>query len=120
MKGKVVASAGRKQRVLVVDDHPCVQMALRMIINGEPDWEVCGVEVDAKPALAAVEKLKPDLVIVDLMLPGSHGLDLISRLKNPLPPHSRHCALGPRGGNACVVMHPCRRARLSQQRSRRE
>jgi len=79
------SGAPRKQRVLVVDDHPCVQMALRMIINGEPDWEVCGVEVDAKPALAAVEKLKPDLVIVDLMLPGSHGLDLIRDLKIQYP-----------------------------------
>jgi DNA-binding NarL/FixJ family response regulator len=70
----------RKRRALIVDDHPSVRMSLRMVINGEPDMVVCGEAEDAQPALAMVEQLCPDIVIVDIALKRSHGLDLIRDL----------------------------------------
>ena len=87
--------APRKRPVLVVDDHPSVRMALRMVINGEPDMVVCGEIEDAQPALAAVEQLSPDIIIVDIALKASHGLDLIRdvHLRHPRLPvfvHSAH------------------------------
>ena len=72
--------APHKRQALVVDDHPSVRMALRMVINGEPDMVVCGEAEDAQPALALVEQLCPDIVIADIALKKSHGLDLIRDL----------------------------------------
>jgi DNA-binding NarL/FixJ family response regulator len=85
----------RKWRVLVVDDHSSVRMSLRMVINGEPDLAVCGEVEDARPALEAVERLSPDIVIADIALKGSHGLDLIRDLHIRYPSlpvfvHSAH------------------------------
>src|SRR6266436_6554463 len=64
--------APRKRQALVVDDHSSVRMALRMVINGEPDMAVCGEVEDAGPALAAVEQRCPDILIVDIALKASH------------------------------------------------
>lgn len=88
-------SAPRLWRVLVVDDHSCVRMSLRAVINGEPDLLVCGEAEDARSALAAVEQLSPDLAIVDIALKGSHGFDVIRDLqihrpKLPVLVHSVH------------------------------
>jgi len=85
----------RKRQVLVVDDHPSVRMALRMVINGQPDMVVCGEAEDAQPALAAAERLSPDILIVDIALKRSHGLDLIRDVHTRYPQlpmfvHSAH------------------------------
>ncbi|MGA2603916.1 MAG: response regulator transcription factor [Verrucomicrobiia bacterium] len=85
----------QKWQALIVDDHPSVQMALRMVINGEPDMTVCGVAEDAQPALAMVEQLCPDIVVADIALKRSHGLDLVRDLHIRYPSmavfvHSAH------------------------------
>ena len=79
----------------MVDDHPSVRMSLRFVIDGEPDLVVCGEADDAQPVLAMVEQLCPDIVIVDIALKESHGLDLIRdlHLRYPSMPifvHSAH------------------------------
>ena len=74
----------RTWRVLLVDDHSSVRMSLRFVINGEPDMVVCGEFGEARPALEAVEQVSPDIVIADIGLKDSHGLDLIRDL------HIRH------------------------------
>lgn len=89
------SEAPRKRRVLVVDDHSSVRMSLRMVINGEPDMTVCAEVEDARPALEAAEQLSPDIVIADIALKASHGLDLIRDLhirypKLPVLVHSAH------------------------------
>jgi DNA-binding NarL/FixJ family response regulator len=85
----------RKRQALVVDDHTSVRMALRFVINGEPDMVVCGEAEDAQPALAMAEQLCPDIVIVDIALKSSHGLDLLRDLHLRYPSmrlfvHSAH------------------------------
>jgi len=94
-EGLAKVEAPGKRRVLIVDDHPSVRMALRFVINGEPDMVVCGEAEDAQPALAMVEQLCPDIVIVDIALKSSHGLDLIRDLHIRYPSlrlfvHSAH------------------------------
>jgi DNA-binding NarL/FixJ family response regulator len=90
------SDAPRKRRVLVVDDHSSIRFALRILINGTPDLVVCGEAEDAQPALEAVERLCPDIVIVDIALQRSHGLDLIRdlHLRYPSLPVFVHSAQG--------------------------
>ena len=64
-------------RILLVDDHPMVRERLAEIINKEPDLKVCGEAEDRHEAVAAVAARHPDLVIVDLSLKNSDGLELI-------------------------------------------
>jgi len=68
-------------QVLVVDDHPVVRGGLTRVINREPDLHVCGGAEDAGEALEAIASQKPDLVIVDIRLKTSSGLDLIRDIR---------------------------------------
>lgn len=54
---------------------------LRQILEGEPDLEVCGMAGSAEQALPAIERQKPDLVVVDITLPGRSGVDLIRDIR---------------------------------------
>jgi DNA-binding NarL/FixJ family response regulator len=71
--------------VLIVDDHPIVRKGLAQLISHEPDMNVCGDAEDVEQALAAVVRLHPDIVIVDLTLKKLSGLDLIRQLQNLQP-----------------------------------
>ncbi|MGH9322613.1 MAG: response regulator transcription factor [Vicinamibacteria bacterium] len=73
--------SGEASRVLIVDDHPIVRRGLIELIEQESDLEVVGEAGDSASALSAIEMLAPDVVIVDLMLKGSNGIDLIKELK---------------------------------------
>jgi DNA-binding NarL/FixJ family response regulator len=75
-------SAETRARILIVDDHPVVRNGLRMLIDDEPDLIVCGEAGDADEAIRVLDAKKPDLVIVDLSLKGSSGLELIKRIKS--------------------------------------
>jgi DNA-binding NarL/FixJ family response regulator len=70
-----------KSRVLIVDDHPLFCEGLGRMIDRHPSLKVCGQAPDAASAMRAVAELKPDLVLVDLSLEGSNGIDLIKSLK---------------------------------------
>jgi DNA-binding NarL/FixJ family response regulator len=71
------AAHPNQTRVILVDDHPVVRDGLAEAINHEADLTVCAVAEDRHEALRAAETLKPDLVIVDLLLKNSSGLELI-------------------------------------------
>jgi DNA-binding NarL/FixJ family response regulator len=75
-------STESRARILIVDDHPVVRSGLRMLIDDEPDLVVCGEAGDADEAIRALDAKNPDLVIVDLSLKGSSGLELIKRIKS--------------------------------------
>jgi DNA-binding NarL/FixJ family response regulator len=70
-----------RKKILVVDDHAVLREGLVAQINREPGLVVCGEAEDARQALAAVEKLEPDLVLADITLPGRNGLELIRDLR---------------------------------------
>ena len=70
-----------RTRILLVDDHAVVRFGIAQLINREPDLVVCGEEEDASNALSAIAKLKPDLVIADISLKDSSGLELMRNIK---------------------------------------
>ena len=78
-------TAVKKTCILLVEDHPIVRQGLTLLINEEPDLEICGIAEDVAGGVAAVEKLSPDLVLVDLFLKGSDGLELVKILKEKSP-----------------------------------
>ena len=84
MKSRPTTKAGRK-RIFIVDDHPMMRDGLRALISGESDLEVCGEADDALPALEQIEKLKPDLTIVDITLRSTSGLELVKDLRIRAP-----------------------------------
>jgi DNA-binding NarL/FixJ family response regulator len=74
-----------KARVLLVDDHPILRQGLVQLINQEADLAVCGEAEDSPKAFAAVEELKPDVVLVDISLKGGNGIELIKNIKARWP-----------------------------------
>jgi DNA-binding NarL/FixJ family response regulator len=69
------------QTVFIVEDHPIFREGLVQILNGEEGLVVCGEAGTAAQALRAIARLKPDLVLVDITLPGKSGLELIKELR---------------------------------------
>lgn len=69
-----------KLRVLLVDDHPILVEGLTVSINSQADMMVCGTAPSARAALQAVASLKPQLVVVDISLEDSHGIELAKDL----------------------------------------
>jgi len=70
-----------KCRIFMVEDHPIVTEGLKELIEDEQDLVICGEAQEAEKALGAISKLKPDLVLVDISLPGKSGLELIKDIK---------------------------------------
>ena len=68
------------KRVLIVDDHPFLRMGLGEALAREPGLSVCGAVASAEEALTSIEKLRPDVVLADLNLPGKSGLELVKDL----------------------------------------
>ncbi len=74
-----------RKRILLVDDHAVVRFGIAQLINRQTDLVVCGEQEDARKALDAITKLHPDLVVVDLSLKDSSGLELIRNIKAQFP-----------------------------------
>ncbi len=69
------------KKVYIVEDHPVFREGLVEIVSRENDLTVCGESDSAEDALQAIERHQPDLVLVDISLPGKSGLDLIKELR---------------------------------------
>ena len=74
-----------KLRVVVVDDHEVVVRCLKLVMQAQPDLEVVGEAADAAEALACVTRTRPDLVILDMELPGSNGIIVTRQILQQLP-----------------------------------
>lgn len=72
-------------RIMVVDDHPVVRQGLTSALEDEPDFEVVGTAGSAEEALVVVRRLQPDIVLLDLELPGMSGVESIPRLVEASP-----------------------------------
>ena len=72
-------------RILIVDDHPLVRSALRDSLQREPDLLVSGEAEDCEQALVQLAKQPPDLVIIDLSLKNSDGIDLVRTIQHEQP-----------------------------------
>jgi DNA-binding NarL/FixJ family response regulator len=67
-------------KVFIVDDHPIVHDGVAAILRGEPDLALAGSAAGVAQALAAIPAAAPDVVLLDLQLPGGSGVDQIGRL----------------------------------------
>jgi DNA-binding NarL/FixJ family response regulator len=77
----------QKRRLLLVEDHPVTREGLAQLLNQQPDLQVCGQAGTAPEALSVAAALRPDLVLVDISLGGTSGIELIKDLA------SRHASL---------------------------
>ena len=75
----------KKIRVLIVDDHHIVRMGLITIINDQQEMEVIGEAGNAAEALREVEQLHPDVVLMDIRLPGESGIEATSQISKRFP-----------------------------------
>ncbi len=72
-------------RVMIVDDHPIVRQGVRGVLANHPDLEVVG-EADSAPTLfAIVDSLHPDVILLDIRMPGQSGIEVTQRLKRDYP-----------------------------------
>jgi|SRR6516162_4327343 DNA-binding NarL/FixJ family response regulator len=72
----------KRNRVLIVDDHPAVREALSLRIGRQPDLEVCGEAADMSEALRLTADAQPDVAVVDITLKNGDGIDLIKRIRD--------------------------------------
>ena len=86
MRRGIVLEEDKITKIFVADDHPIVFQGIEQLLNREEDLSVCGSAVDAHGAIKAIEKLKPNLVIVDISLKGSvSGIELIKGIRKRFP-----------------------------------
>jgi DNA-binding NarL/FixJ family response regulator len=85
-KGPASASAqATKRRILLVDDHPMTREGLAANINRQGDLEVCCEASNPAEAMSALSKLKPDLLVTDMSMPGRSGIEFIKDIHAMLP-----------------------------------
>lgn len=75
----------KKQRLLIADDHTIVREGIRALLSGSPDLEIVGEAADGREAVRLASTLAPDLILMDLCMPGSNGTDAIRNIKRRTP-----------------------------------
>ncbi len=72
-------------RILICDDHAVVRRGLRSLVGVNPEMELVGEAVDGEEAVSMAQKLKPDVIIMDLIMPRKNGIDATSEIKKKNP-----------------------------------
>ena len=74
-----------KKKIIIVDDHEIVRLGLKSLLDQYPQYEVVSEAKNAKEAIAQVETYKPDIVLMDIRLPGKSGIDACEEIKQNFP-----------------------------------
>ena len=72
-------------RIMLADDYEVVRQGLRRILESRKDWEVCGEATDGGSAVELAIKLKPDVVVLELLIPELNGLEATRQIRRALP-----------------------------------
>jgi DNA-binding NarL/FixJ family response regulator len=72
-------------RILIADDHDVMREGTRAVIERQSGWEVCGIAATGREAVEQAFALKPDVVVMDMSMPGLNGLDAAQQIKRRLP-----------------------------------
>jgi DNA-binding NarL/FixJ family response regulator len=71
--------------ILVADDHEVVRKGIRTLLESRPEWEICGEASTGREAIAKTARLKPDVVLLDITMPGLSGLEAIPEILQACP-----------------------------------
>lgn len=74
-----------KTRILLADDHAIVRQSLRSRLEAEPDFDLVGEAKDGLVTLAQVERLRPDVLLLDIAMPGLNGIEVLTRVRQRFP-----------------------------------
>ncbi len=74
-----------KLRILIVDDHGIVRAGIRSLLEAQPDIEVVGEAAGGEEAIEKALQFRPDLVLMDIAMPGMNGIEATKRIKKELP-----------------------------------
>jgi DNA-binding NarL/FixJ family response regulator len=77
--------AAKRIRILTVDDHPLILEGIANVLQRQPDMEVVGEASDGYQAIEAFGKLRPDIALIDLQMPGMNGIDTIMAILEKWP-----------------------------------
>jgi DNA-binding NarL/FixJ family response regulator len=88
--------------ILLADDHQVVRLGLRALLEAEPDFKIVGEASDGLEAKALVERLQPDILVLDLMMPGLNGME-VTRQARQLSPKTRVIILSMQANEAYVL-----------------
>jgi two-component system, NarL family, response regulator NreC len=75
----------KKISVLIADDHSIVRDGLKSLLNSQPDMEITGEASDGREALEKVKSLRPDVILLDIMMPFLSGLEIIHLIRGSVP-----------------------------------
>ncbi len=88
--------------ILLADDHPVVRQGLRALLEGEPDFRIVDEAGDGLEASQLAERLQPDMLVLDLMMPGLNGLE-VTRQVSQRSPRTRVVILSMHANEAYVL-----------------
>ncbi len=74
-----------KLKILIADDHEIVRKGIAAMLSNEEGFEVCGQAVDGRDAVRLAEKLKPDIVLLDITMPELNGIDATRQIRRVAP-----------------------------------
>lgn len=72
-------------RVLIVDDHTFIRRGVQGILHAFPEWELCGEADNGQEAVRLAETLRPEIIIMDVSMPGMNGLEATRIIRDLLP-----------------------------------
>jgi len=72
-------------RILLADDHEMLRRGVRAILVEQPGWEICGEATDGHQAVELAQKLRPDVIVMDLAMPELNGLEATRQIRRVMP-----------------------------------